>query len=271
MEASELNKLLWEAVKVSVVAGEAILEVYNTDFKVQNKSDDSPLTQADMRSHNAIAAALEGTGIPLLSEEGRDIAYAERSNWEAYWLIDPLDGTKEFVNRNGEFTVNIALMEGEYPIAGVIYIPVTDEIFIGLQGKGSYKCMDVKSILKSSNSLDELIANSIPLPVKEVGRTFTVVCSRSHMSPDTEAYIDELKTDHPDLEYASRGSSLKLCMVAEGQADVYPRFAPTMEWDTAAGQAIVEASGAIVTNAHTKQRLNYNKQDLLNPWFIVRR
>jgi len=271
MEASVMQKLLWEAVKVSVVAGKAILDVYNTEFEVQNKSDDSPLTEADMNSHHAIAAALESTGLPILSEEGRDIAYEERSEWKAYWLIDPLDGTKEFVNRNGEFTVNIALMEGEFPIAGVIYIPVSDEMFVGLQDKGSYKCSDIRSLLQSCHSLHDLITNSIPLPAKVLGRPYTVVCSRSHMSPETEAYIDELKTDHPDLDYASRGSSLKLCMVAEGKADVYPRFAPTMEWDTAAGQAIAEASGATVVNAHTKQRLNYNKENLLNEWFIVRR
>jgi 3'(2'), 5'-bisphosphate nucleotidase len=266
-----MQKLLWEAVKVSVHAGEAILEVYDTDFEVQNKSDSSPLTLADMRSHNAIAAALESTGLPILSEEGRNIAYEERSGWNAFWLIDPLDGTKEFVNRNGEFTVNIALMEGEYPLAGVICIPVTDEMFLGIQGTGAYKCADVKSLLASCNSLEELVSRSIALPAKVLGRPFTVVCSRSHMSPETESYIEELKADHPDLDFASRGSSLKLCMVAEGKADLYPRFAPTMEWDTAAGQAIAEASGATVINAHTKQRLNYNKQDLLNPWFIVGR
>ena len=162
-------------------------------------------------------------------------------------------------------------MEGEFPVGGVIYIPVTDEMFVGLQGKGAFKCSEVKSVLSTCNSLDELISNSLPLPVKMLDRPFTVVCSRSHMSPETEAYIDELKSDHPDLDYASRGSSLKLCMVAEGNADVYPRFAPTMEWDTAAGQAIAEASGATVINAHTKQRLNYNKENLLNDWFIVRR
>jgi len=271
MDKEAIKSLVWEALNVSVKAGKAILEVYDTDFDVQNKSDNSPLTQADMKSHNTICEALESTGLPILSEEGRDISYEERSGWKAYWLIDPLDGTKEFVNRNGDFTVNIALMENEYPVAGVIYIPVTDEMFVGIQDAGAYKCTDVKSVLSSCNSLEEMISESIALPVKVKGRPFTVVCSRSHMSSETEAYIEDLKSVHDELDFASRGSSLKLCMVAEGKADVYPRFAPTMEWDTAAGQAIAEASGATVINVHTKERLNYNKKNLLNAWFIVRR
>ena len=271
MDTETIKSLLWEAVKVSVDAGKAILEVYETDFEVQNKSDNSPLTRADMRSHNAICEALEPTGLPILSEEGKDIAYTERKEWEQFWLVDPLDGTKEFVNRNGEFTVNIALIEGSYPIAGVIFIPVTDELFVGINGIGAYTCNELKAVLGSFDSLDGLIARAEALPAAEEERPFTVVCSRSHMSSETEAYIEELRSVHDELDFASRGSSLKLCMVAEGKADVYPRFAPTMEWDTAAGQAIAEASGATVINAHTKQRLNYNKQDLLNPWFIVGR
>ncbi|MEE4257698.1 MAG: 3'(2'),5'-bisphosphate nucleotidase CysQ [Bacteroidales bacterium] len=271
MHTDAIKTLVWEALKVSVEAGQAILEVYETDFEVQNKSDNSPLTKADMKSHNAICEALESTKLPILSEEGKGIAFEERKQWEQFWLVDPLDGTKEFVNRNGEFTVNIALIEGSYPIAGVIFIPVTDELFVGINGMGAYKCQDLKAVLKSCNSFDDLIAHAQELPLAREERPFTVVCSRSHMSSETEAYIEELKTDHPDLDFASRGSSLKLCMVAEGKADVYPRFAPTMEWDTAAGQAIAEASGAIVINAHTKLRLNYNKENLLNEWFIVRR
>jgi len=270
-ENKHILELLWESIKASVPAGEAIMKVYETDFTVDTKADDSPLTRADMESHNTICKYLEATAIPILSEEGKNIQYEERKDWSLFWLIDPLDGTKEFVNRNGEFTVNIALIQNNYPIAGVIYIPVTDELFIGGPGFGARKINAVKNILLNMSSLDDLLSKGESIPQQAARELFTVVCSRSHMSPETEAFINTLKKEHGELEYASKGSSLKLCMVAEGKADIYPRFAPTMEWDTAAGQAIAENSGAEVVQAENGERLRYNKEDLLNPWFIVRR
>ncbi|MCK4568967.1 MAG: 3'(2'),5'-bisphosphate nucleotidase CysQ [Bacteroidales bacterium] len=262
---------MWEAVKASVEAGKAIMKVYETDFSVSNKSDNSPLTQADMESHAIISMVLDATNIPILSEEGKDIPYSERKDWPVFWLVDPLDGTKEFVNRNDEFTVNIALIENSYPLAGVIYIPVTDELFLGLPGRGALKFEHAMNLIGDCENLSKLLKSGKQLPVNQDTRPYTVVCSRSHMSAETEAFIEELKSLHGQIDYASRGSSLKLCMLAEGKADMYPRFAPTMEWDTAAGQAIAESSGASVVHAHSGRRLQYNKKELLNPWFIVKR
>lgn len=265
-----LEGLIWDAIHASVKAGEAILKVYNTDFKVNSKADDSPLTKADMEAHAIISGALAASGLPLLSEEGREIPYSERKGWQKFWMVDPLDGTREFVNRNGEFTVNIALIEGGYPLAGVIYIPVEDVLYFGSPGSGSMKFEGISNILESAMNYKDLIPHGVMLPLKKKERPYTVVCSRSHMSKATGDFIDELKQEHGRLEYASRGSSLKICMVAEGSADIYPRFAPTMEWDTAAGQAIAESSGASVTAVADGERMRYNKEDLKNPWFIVK-
>jgi len=268
---TDILKMVWLAVKASVPAGEAILKVYDTDFEVDTKSDDSPLTRADMESHNIISEYLEKTDIPVLSEEGKNIPFSERKAWSVFWLVDPLDGTKEFVNRNGEFTVNIALIKDNHPLAGVIYIPVTDELFIGAPGIGARKFSDVKNLLEGSTNWDDFVASGNSLPQENDRNLYTVVCSRSHMSPETQTFINEIKEKQGEIDYASRGSSLKLCMVAEGLADIYPRFAPTMEWDTGAGQAIAEHSGATVINANTGERLSYNKENLLNSWFIVER
>lgn len=272
LDDNQIAAQMWEAVKAAIKGGEAILRVYESDdFDVSSKSDDSPLTRADIEAHNMISSILKHTDLPILSEEGKHMSFEERKNWDAFWMVDPLDGTKEFIKRNGEFTVNIALIEHSYPRAGVIYVPVSDELFVGIAGIGAKKIEGAASVLKKCTELESLMNQGISLPIIDSSRKYTVVCSRSHMSPETEAHIEELKITHGDLEFASRGSSLKLCMVAEGKADVYPRFAPTMEWDTAAGQAIAEASGADVINADTNKRLNYNKENLLNSWFIVKR
>ncbi|MEN8224568.1 MAG: 3'(2'),5'-bisphosphate nucleotidase CysQ [Bacteroidota bacterium] len=267
---NEILELIWMAIKASVPAGEAILKVYGTEFSVDTKSDDSPLTRADTDAHMIITDHLEKTNIPILSEEGKDIPYEERKDWSLFWMVDPLDGTKEFVNRNGEFTVNIALIRDHYPVAGVIYIPVTDELFVGAPGMGTMKFSGVIHSLAEVSDIHAFIKKGTSLPERQSRELYTVVCSRSHMSAETEVFIEELKGKHGELDFASRGSSLKLCMVAEGKADIYPRFAPTMEWDTAAGQAIAENAGATVNNANTHTRLRYNKENLLNPWFIVK-
>ena len=267
------HQLLSLALKAAVLAGKEIKEVYSREFTVEMKEDKSPLTEADKRSHEKIAVLLKDSGLPLLSEEGRNIPYEERHQWKIFWLVDPLDGTKEFIKRNGEFTVNIALIKNGVPVLGVIYAPVIDAIYFGCQGSGSFKAeADIDyllHIIQTENVTDRLIAAGQRLPIRNTDRPYTVVASRSHMSDETAAFINDLKKEHNDLQMISKGSSLKLCLVAEGAADVYPRFAPTMEWDTAAGQAIALSAGYSVINANDKTAVIYNKTDLLNPWFIV--
>jgi 3'(2'), 5'-bisphosphate nucleotidase len=263
---SDLNHLLWLTAKASIKAGEEILSVYNTNIEVEFKDDKSPLTEADKKSHIAIMEALEETKIPVLSEEGKQLTYKDREDWDELWVVDPLDGTKEFIKRNGEFTVNIALVKNQIPILGVIYVPVEETLYFGAEGIGAFKFNGDLSKLSDTESL---ISASVKLPVDRE-RNFTVVGSRSHMSEETQAYFNQVKEQHPDAEVVSRGSSLKICMVAEGSADVYPRFAPTMEWDTAAGHAIVRQAGFEIFHTDVDTPLKYNKPDLLNPWFIVK-
>ena len=268
-----ISRLLVHAVIAAKKAGEAILEVYGSEFSIERKADSSPLTVADKRSHEIITERLKGlqnARFPLLSEEGRDIPYGERREWKYYWLIDPLDGTKEFIRRNGEFTVNIALMYKDRPVAGVILVPAGDILYFAAEGRGSFKVSDT-SWINDTLSVEELEEKSHRLPVKTLLKTrpFTAIASRSHMSDETSSYLGGLKKEHGEIEIISAGSSLKFCLVAEGAADVYPRFGPTMEWDTAAGQAIVEQSGGAVLHHKTGEPLRYNKESLLNPWFIV--
>ena len=197
--------------------------------------------------------------------------YEERSGWEYFWLVDPLDGTKEFIKRNGEFTVNIALVYQGYPIIGVIYIPVLEQLYFSLKEHGAHRVDNICVNASNFSSVDELVARGIKLPITLNKTTFTVVASRSHPSPETKAYIDKLIAEKGNVEIISRGSSLKICMVAEGHADVYPRFGATTEWDTAAGQAIAEEAGCIVQSVDDCNRIVYNKESLENPWFIVTR
>jgi len=269
------------AYRAALQAGAEILKVYQSDnFDVERKDDDSPLTRADRRAHEVIEAALEATEVPLLSEEGADIPADERQQWELYWLIDPLDGTKEFIKRNGEFTVNIALMapaeHGHVPVAGVVYVPVKDIAYIGVQGEGAWKITDAAKSTDPMGSglndsgLDIIEKDGESLPVQApYTRPFSAVMSRSHNSPETEEYVAQLEKQCGPAERVSSGSSIKLCLVAEGTADVYPRFAPTMEWDTAAGDAVCRAAGCRVTEKDGTTPLRYNKTDLLNPWFLV--
>lgn len=321
-----MKNLISIATRAAIMAGEAIIEVYTSptaNWEVERKADNSPLTLADRRSHAVIAPALEATGIPVLSEEGAHLPFAERKDWTRLWVVDPLDGTKEFLKRNGEFTVNIALVEGGVPTMGVIFVPVSRVLYIGSE-QGAFKA----TVPTGIHDLDAITLEPIhakapaqpaqaaapaqaaqaaasaqaaqaaapaqaaqaaapaqaaqaaaPAPLCSAtgcGEAFTVVASRSHLSPETQEYIDALRQQHPDLTMVSAGSSLKLCLVAEGRADVYPRFAPTMEWDTAAGHAICRAAGCEVyrveqpSAAPTQSPLVYNKENLLNPWFIVK-
>ncbi len=261
------------AIKSSILAGEEIMKVYQTDdFQVTTKSDDSPLTLADQKSHNKIIEFLEPTEIPILSEEGRSIDYEIRKNWTKFWLIDPLDGTKEFIKQNGDFTVNIALIENKLATVGIIYIPVTKELYFSEKSVGAYKIDKITSTeLSDLKTFDDFVKISQKLPLKIEKRKFTAVGSRSHKSEETQKYFDELQKKHGDIEIMPRGSSLKICMVAEGKADIYPRFGPTMEWDTAAGHAIAIAANCSFTIANTNNEVIYNKENLLNPFFIVER
>jgi 3'(2'), 5'-bisphosphate nucleotidase len=257
------------AIQAAIQAGEKILEVYNDpsqDFSVEKKADNSPLTKADKLSHNIIVEALANTQIPVLSEEGKHDDFETRKTWKSFWLIDPLDGTKEFIKRNGEFTVNIALITDGNPVMGVIYVPVSKTLYFGEVGNGAWK-MEFENC--SEISTDVVKLKGTKLPINSDGREFTVVGSRSHSNAETAEYIKQLEKTHGNIEILSKGSSLKICMVAEGTADIYPRFGPTMEWDTGAGQAIAVAAGKSVTLADHKTPLKYNKENLLNPYFIV--
>ena len=225
------KNILYTAIQAALAAGAEIMSVYTdpkADFEIEKKADNSPLTIADRKSHAIIAQALAVTPYPVLSEEGAKIAPEERQQWKELWVVDPLDGTKEFIKRNGEFTVNIAYVKNAL--------------------------IEQAERLPYANRTDD---------------TFIIVASRSHLTPETEAYIHEMQQKHAHVETISKGSSLKLCLIAEGNADVYPRFAPTMEWDTAAGHAIIRAAGKEVYQAGKTEPLQYNKTDLLNPWFIA--
>lgn len=270
---TELKNLLNIGIAASLKAGEEILKVYKTDFSVEKKEDRSPLTLADKNSHKIISEILAATGIPVLSEEGRDIPFSERKKWERLWIVDPLDGTKEFVKRNGEFTVNIALAENRLPVLGIIYVPVTGILYFAAEGLGAFRVPE--SALNpffsefSASSFDELLRFSQKLPLQNPPDKCTIVASRSHLTKETEDFIREMKKKYGEVEIISAGSSLKFCLVAEGRASVYPRFGPTMEWDTAAGQAIVGGVGKKLIDLRTGTTLMYNKEDLRNGWFVV--
>ena len=260
------NELLKKAINAAIEGGHAIMDVYASEFAVEHKDDKSPLTLADKNCNEVIEAHLKGTDIPFLSEEGAKITYEDRKDWEYSWLVDPLDGTKEFVKRNGEFTVNIALIHNGNPIMGVIYVPVKEELYFAMEGLGSYKVSRNTVIY----NLEELMNTSGKLPINYNRDNYVIVGSRSHMSAETEVFFEEMKKIHGNVEVMAVGSSLKLCMVAEGKADAYPRYAPTMEWDTGAGHAIAKYAGFSVKQYNSSDDVIYNKEDLLNPWFLVK-
>jgi 3'(2'), 5'-bisphosphate nucleotidase len=248
-------ELLKVAIKAAELANIEILKVYRSDdFQAEAKGDNSPLTLADKKAHHIISETLASTNLPILSEEGKSIPYAERKSWEYFWMVDPLDGTKEFLKRNDEFTVNIALINKGVPVLGVVSVPVTGDTYYASQGEGAF--------LKRNGQVTQLAKRKrIDLSVSGL----RVVASRSHMSEETQTFVDKL--NEPVL--VSKGSSLKFMLLAEGKADVYPRFAPTMEWDTAAAHAIMTAVDLKVQHPDTKDELRYNKTDLLNPFFVV--
>jgi len=242
-------------------AGNEIMKIYQQDFNIDYKSDNSPLTKADIQSNEIIITNLKSVypDIPILSEENKEIPYKTRKNWEYFWLIDPLDGTKEFVKKNGEFTVNIALIYKDMPVLGVIYTPALDLLYYAQKDRGAFKQEKNKK------------PRRLPIYNHPDNDTLKVIVSKSHYNQETKEFVDNLKNQYKKIEFINIGSSLKFCLIAEGKADIYPRLAPTMEWDTAAGQAIVEESKGRITKYKTKESIRYNKQNLLNPYFIATR
>ncbi len=241
-------------------AGEAILEVYGTDFDVEQKADASPVTEADLAAHRVIANALTERypEIPVLSEESSEQdSYELRRHWSRFWMVDPLDGTKEVIKRNGQFTVNIALIENSRPRAGVVYAPALTLLYYGEIGRGAFK-------IEGSAAPQRLT----PAPPSDRDR-LVIAGSLSHPTPEMDAFIAESRARYKEVEFIAMGSSLKICMVADGRADVYPRFGPTMEWDTAAAHAVASAAGRKVLRHGSDQELSYNKPDLHNDWFLV--
>lgn len=261
-----MDQLLEIAIIAAIEAGKKIMEIYLTpEFEIEMKVDQSPLTLADKMAHETIFAYLVKTNVPILSEEGNSIPWEIRKNWNSFWLVDPLDGTKEFIIRNNEFTVNIAFIENGTPVIGVIFVPVSNELYYA-DKNGSFKChvnLNEKSSIKSS------FEKSRKLPFQPPGSQFVVVGSRSHLNKETEDFINKLDTKGKPLKMVTKGSSLKLCLVASGEADLYPRLGPTMEWDIAAGHAIAHFAGRSVTKLNGDQ-LVYNKENLLNPYFVVK-
>lgn len=267
--------MLLQSIKAAVLAGKEILEVYNTAFDVEYKEDKSPLTLADKRASDKIIEQLQRFEIPVLSEEGKHDDFLVRKHWKQCWIVDPLDGTKEFVKRNGEFTVNIALIDNNVPVMGIIYSPVLQDIYFAEKNVGAYKIdntlfsdfiNDIESCI-----MEQLMAVAKKLPIKSNRTNYVVVASRSHLSTETYQHIEKLKLQHTAVEMVNTGSSIKMCLVAEGVADEYPRFGPTMEWDTAAGQAILQEANGELIDLKTEKTMLYNRENLLNNWFIAKR
>ncbi len=251
--------MIQTVIDIAVQAGNAILEIYKQDFEVEFKSDFSPLTVADK---NANAIIIEGLkridpSIPIISEENKLTDYSIRSTWTKCWIVDPLDGTKEFIKKNGEFTVNIALVENGIPILGVVHVPVQNITYYAERNKGSYKIEDGNTrILKIRRLAEDGILK--------------IVGSRSHQTPELLEYVEQQKTKFANVDFVAAGSSLKFCLLADGKADVYPRLGLTMEWDTCAGHIVATEAGALVERFDNQQPLLYNREDLLNPYFIVK-
>lgn len=284
-----LNTFLQECLTFSLLAakeaGEAILAVYQGHIDVTYKDDKTPLTLADERAHTIILNHLSSEALkpmPVLSEEGKHAPYDERERWKYFWLVDPLDGTKEFIKRRGEFTVNIALINKNRPVLGVVYVPARGFLYFAAEGLGSYKLESAKIVgeifshktgTSKGNALIERIVDSANrLPLDELGSgsegKLTIVGSRSHASNALTSFVQKAKQKCGHVEFIPAGSALKFGLIAEGSANIYPRLGPTMEWDTAAGQCVVEQSGGAVLHLKKRMPLDYNKRDLRNPEFI---
>lgn len=258
--------LLELAINAALQAGEEILRIYGAGFSVEKKSDNTPVTEADRSSGRIIESVLKASQIPVISEEESLADYSERKSWKRVWIVDPLDGTKEFVKRNGEFAVNIALVEDCKPVIGVIYAPVLKELYFGSRDRGSYKVLQAEPSQKPGS----LIASAIRMPSHTLPKTHTLVASRSHLSRDINAYLSQLEHVYGSVGMINTGSSIKQCWVADGRAHEYPRFGTTMEWDTAAGQCLLEEAGGSLIGFETQLPLVYNKVNMQNPFFVAR-
>lgn len=262
------SKHLLLAIKASILSGKEIMDIYNSEnFEVEIKKDSSPLTKADKLSHKIIVDTLDSTSLPILSEEGNIHPFELRRSWESFWMIDPIDGTKEFIKRNGEFTVNVALIQKNIPILGVVYVPAINHLYFAESGLGAFKIENISEFdqLLNLHHID-LSKSSQYLP-----NNYTVVVSKSHMNKETQDYINKMKTKYGSLVTKSFGSSLKICKVAEGNAHCYPRFGPTMEWDIAAAHVVAVNAGCKIFTLPTHENFSFNKENLLNPFFIVNR
>ena len=268
MEKFEPKSMLKPAIRAALEAGEAIMKVHRSrDLEVEYKEDDSPVTRADKAASQVIIEMLTPYGFPFLSEEETFPPYEERKKWGYFWMIDPLDGTKEFIRNGDDFTVNIALIDKDRPVLGVIYVPVSGYLYFGSTDKGAYRTANADTL-----SFEQIFAKGVSLPIDDGHEKFTMVGSISHMNEDTRSYFNKVMDEkgRENVEVIIRGSSLKMCMVAEGTADCYPRLSHIMEWDTAAGHAICEASGCEVKQWNGKPMV-YNKEDFYQPWFRVSR
>lgn len=262
--------LIEMAVNAATKAGAEIMKIYKNrdDYDISVKSDLTPLTVADCLAHKKIKEVLGATRIPILSEEGREMLYEERQNWELFWLVDPLDGTVEFIKGNNEFTVNIALMQDNECVGSVVYVPYHKKMYIGEKGHGAHLVTNIEPSAEASHHYTDFSASWQALPFDSQNRTTPrVAVSRSHQTPETADYIESLRSSHPDLEVIEQGSSYKFCMLAEGSVDYYVRTSQTYEWDTAAGELILAESGGLTRSLVDGSQFCYNKADLRNPWF----
>jgi len=260
----KLSQNLKLAINASIHAGKKIIEIYDSNnFNLEYKLDDSPLTLADTASNKIIKNILEASNIPILSEEGNILDFNNRKNLKQLWIVDPLDGTKEFIKKNNEFTVNIALIENSKPVIGVIYAPALNVLYFSERKLGAYKTL-ITALDEFDNS------KAFRLPLVENSNEYKVLTSRSHLDDNTLDYIDNLKVNNLKVVSVPKGSSLKFCLLAEGLADCYPRFSPCMEWDTAAGQIICEEAGFKVVDLKTMKPIVYNRENLINNYFIAK-
>ena len=251
--------MIQNIIEIAINAGNAILEIYKQDFTVEIKSDNSPLTIADKTANEIIVNGLKkiNNSIPIISEENKLTDFSERKNWQQCWIVDPLDGTKEFIKKNGEFTVNIALVENGIPVLGVVYVPAQNITYYAEKNKGSFK---IENGISSTLKIRKLAEDGV----------LKIVGSRSHQTPELLEYVEQQKLKFTNVDFVAAGSSLKFCLLAEGKADVYPRLGPTMEWDTCAGQIVATEAGAEVLRFDNNEPLLYNRENLLNPYFIVK-
>lgn len=263
--------LLPKAYNAALRAGAQILDIYTqkSDYTIDIKSDNTPITKADRASHNLIKEYLGQTRIPMLSEEGREMLYEERKGWDLFWMVDPLDGTKEFIKGNGEFTVNIALMDDNRPAISIVYVPYLNKIYFCDRAQGVFLKEGATPYIAAEQSLTEIMDGAKRLPLAtQVNNPIRIAVSRSHNTEETFKHIEAIRQAYPDAVVVEQGSSYKFCLLAEGILDYYVRTTFTYEWDTAAGELILEAAGGKTCSLHDNKQFTYNKPSLLNPHFV---